>query len=223
MQMSYGQYLRILGAGLIFMFGMGCRRDPAANLTLETRTSLAYDATSESNVSVKLERRAVSGGVFNGNYELIAEGMSNSEGLVVLMFPRVNVLDYRITGSGSNWFEEEAILNPDIFLENEFQALDLPMTPKGEITIRLVNGDPFDENDAIQFRTLNVPGNYPTCSNASGTFSGSNVVKDRTCWIEADRYLPYTYRTYRNGEWFDYILDSIWVARGESRILNLSW
>ena len=202
---------------------VGCRPVPETNISFEVSTTLAYTGTPISGISVSLERRSVGNGVFNGNYELIAEGSSNSEGLVELNFSRVNALDYRITGYEEGWFERQVFVNPDVFLDSELQSIALDMTPKAEITIRLLNANPFDEMDAIQFRTLNTPGDYLTCSNEWGTYSGLDLVEERTCWIEADRYLAYTYRTMRQEEWFDYVVDSIYIPRGTALNFTLPW
>ncbi len=201
----------------------GCRPEPKENLSFEISTLLAYDQTPASNILVALERRTVSDGVFNGNYEMLAEGSTDAEGIVVLNFGRSNALDYRITGYSEDWFETQVEVNPDVFLGNAAQSIALDMTPKASITIRLVNANPLDENDAIQFRTLNVPGEYPTCSNGWGTFSGFDLVEERTCLIEADRYLLYTHRTFRGGEWLEFELDSIWIERGDAVDLTIPW
>lgn len=209
--------------GVCLMVSMGCRPEPEENLMFDVYTTLAYDGAPEAGLSVDLERRAISSGVFNGNYETIAQGTSDFNGSVELRFSRTNALDYKVIGSGSEWFEYDVLVNPDVFLEDERHVLELPMTPKAEIIIRLINANPFDENDAIQFRTLNIPGDYPTCANTSATYTGFDLVEERTCLIEGDRYLPYTYSIYRNGEWFESVLDSLWIGRGENAELTLLW
>ena len=207
----------------IAIIHLGCRPVPKTNISFAISTILAYSGEPVSGINVSLESRTVGNGVFNGNYELIAEGTSNSEGIVELNFSRDNALDYQITGYDYGWFERQTFVNPDVFLDSEEQSIALAMTPKAEITIRLLNANPFDEMDAIQFRTLNTPGDYPTCSNAWGTFSGLDLVEERTCWIEADRHLLYTYRPMRNGVWFDYVVDSIYIPRGEALNFTLPW
>jgi hypothetical protein len=130
---------------------------PQTNISFAISTILAYNDEPVSGINVSLESRTVGNGVFNGNYELIAEGSSNSEGIVELNFPRDNAVDYRITGDEYGWFVRQTFVNPDVFLDSEEQSISLAMTPKAEITIRLLNASPFDEMDAIQFRTLNTP------------------------------------------------------------------
>ena len=209
--------------GALLILASGCRPEPKDVLSFEISTILAYDQSAASNILIALERRTVSDGVFNGNYELLAEGSTDAEGMLVLNFGRSNALDYLITGYGDDWFERQLEVNPDVFLGSTSQSIALEMTPKALITIRLVNANPLDEYDAIQFRTLNAPGEYPTCSNGWGTFSGSDLVEERTCLIEADRYLPYTHRTFRGGEWLEFELDSIWIERGDAVDLTILW
>ena len=220
---SHTPCVHLVVIGLYIAISTGCRPEPEENLMFDIHTTLAYDGTLEAGISVDLDRRAISSGVFNGNYETIAQGTSDLNGSVELRFSRTNALDYKVIGSGSEWFENDALVNPDVFLEDERHILELPMTPKAEVIIRLINANPFDENDAIQFRTLNILGDYPTCANTSGTFTGFDLVEERTCLIEGDRYLPYTYNIYRSGEWFESVLDSLWIGRGENAELTLLW
>jgi hypothetical protein len=207
----------------VIAFSSGCRPVPKSNLAFEVSALHAYDGSAVPDIGITLESRIVSDGVFNGNYELLSEGSTDASGTIVLDFPRSNALDYRITGNEDDWFERQMLVNPDAFLGDETQSIVLEMTPSAEITIRLVNSNPFDEMDAIQFRTLNVPGDYLTCSNAWGSYSGFDAVEERTCWIEADRFLAFTYRTMRNGEWFEFVVDSIYVPRGSELDFSLPW
>ena len=45
---------------------------------------------------------------------------------------------------------------------------------------------------------------------------------ERTCDVEADRYLPYRYHVTRNGELTEH-LDSLWVPRGELTELLIAY
>ena len=49
-----------------------------------------------------------------------------------------------------------------------------------------------------------------------GNPHGNEVDVERTCDVEADRYLPYRFHVTRNGELTEY-LDSLWVPRGTRR------
>ena len=45
---------------------------------------------------------------------------------------------------------------------------------------------------------------------------------ERTCDVEADRYLPYRYHITRNGELTEH-LDSLWIPRGELTELLIAY
>jgi len=61
--------LRLVLTGTLLIVHSGCRPEPKEDLSFEISTVLAYDQTAASNILVALERRTVSEGVFNGNYE----------------------------------------------------------------------------------------------------------------------------------------------------------
>jgi len=137
-------------------------------------------------------------------------------------FNRVNALDYQLNLVSADWFPRSDFIQPDAFLASSEVEHTTEATPRGTVHIRLVNAFPLDENDKVQFRTLNPPSDYLTCSNAWETHLGTEVDVERTCDVEADRYLPYRYHVTRNGELTEH-LDSLWVPRGELTELFIAY
>lgn len=200
----------------------GCRPEPEGNLRLDVNIRHDYSDDPLSEIELELERRVLTNGVLNGNYESVTQASTDVSGNASLTFQRVNALDYQLHGSGNDWFSWSIWINPDDFLAQEIIALDHHMTPSAQVVIRLMNANPLDENDVISFRTLNIPGDYPTCSNAWENHSGMDVDVTRSCWIEADRYLPYAYSVNRNGSWTETV-DSLWIDQGELASLEIAW
>ncbi|MFZ9054308.1 MAG: hypothetical protein ACO2ZL_00765 [Flavobacteriales bacterium] len=203
------QFLILCFAGWTF----GCRPEPAGDLTLLVEASHAYTGEPVSGIDFELERRVLENGVLNGNYQWVGSETTESNGRAEFHFKRVNALDYQLKLVSSDWFNRSDFIHPDAFITQTEVSTQVEATPRGTVHIRLVNAFPFDEADQIQFRTLNIPGEYLTCSNAWESHTGEAVQVERTCDVEADRYLPYLYVVTRNNESIE-TLDSIWVPRG---------
>ncbi|MGB2190559.1 MAG: hypothetical protein ACPH0C_05930, partial [Flavobacteriales bacterium] len=143
-------------------------------------------------------------------------------GTAHFFFNRVNALDYQLNLVSTDWFPRSDFIQPDAFVESSEVEHTTEATPRGTVHIRIVNAYPLDEDDKVQFRTLNPPSEYLTCSNAWETHMGTEVDVERTCDVEADRYLPYRFHVTRNGELTEY-LDSLWVPRGELAELLIAY
>jgi len=208
-------------AGLAFTM-LACRPEPDHNLTLTATAAHAYDGQSVGGVELELERRVLENGVLNGNYQWVGTGTTNPQGIAVFSFDRVNALDYQLSLISEDWFFRSDFIQPDAFLTSPDVTHTMEVTPRGTIDIRLINANPFDGEDNVQFRTLNVPSEYATCSNAWESHLGTEVDVERSCDVEADRYLPYRYHVTRNGELTEN-LDSIWIPRGEVTTLLIAY
>ncbi len=203
-------------------FFCSCNPEPTGQLQIVIQTYHASLGTGVSNIELSLKRRVLTDGILNGNYEFVDDALTDASGSATLNFQRVNALDYRLTATGPNWFSWEEEINPDIFIDVEVLSLSHEMMPSAIIDIHLFNANPFQPDDAIEFRTLNIPGAYPTCTNAWEVHTGMEVDFHRTCSIEADRYLPFIYRVFRNNEWTETI-DSLYINQGENTPLNIAW
>lgn len=218
----YCRYMSWTLAGTFMLFQIQCRPVPQGQLSLTV--ALEHVDTNEpvSQVLVQLERRVLSNGVLNGNYQLVGNGNTDASGIYRFEFDRVNALDYQVLLLEEHWFEQSIWINPDDFIGTEDLTLPMKATPSAQVVIRLYNATPWTQDDQIQFRTLNVPGDYATCTNSWETHIGMNVDVQRSCWIEADRYLPFTYRVFKNNEWIE-TLDSVWVDQGTVYELTIPW
>ena len=204
------------------MVAIGCRPEPDNNLALRVTVLHADTGNPASDIDLELERRVLENGVLNGNYQAVGSATSDVNGLALFFFNRVNALDYQLNLVSTDWFARSDFIQPDAFLESSEVEHTTEATPRGTLHIRLVNAFPLDEGDKVQFRTLNPPGEYLTCSNAWETHLGMDVDVERTCDVEADRYLPYRYHVTRNGELTEH-LDSLWVPRGELTELLIAY
>lgn len=200
----------------------GCRPEPNKNLTLQVEVLHAYDGQPAEGVDLELERRVLENGVLNGNYQSVGSSTSDEHGLAIFEFQRVNALDYQLNLVSTDWFSFSDFIQPDDFLSNFLVEHTTEATPRGTVHIRLINANPLNDDDLLQFRTLNSPGEYATCSNAWESYPGMEVDTERSCDVEADRYLPYRYHVTRDGELTEN-LDSIWVPRGSLTELLIAY
>lgn len=210
-----------LGVGAL-MVAIGCRPEPDNNLALHVTVLHADTDNPASNIDLELERRVLENGVLNGNYQSVGSATSDADGTAHFFFNRVNALDYQLNLISTDWFPRSDFIQPDAFLASSEVKHTTEAMPRGTVRIRLVNAFPLDANDKVQFRTLNPPSEYLTCSNAWETHLGAEVDVERTCDVEADRYLPYRYHVTRNGELTEH-LDSLWVSRGELTELLIAY
>ena len=200
----------------------GCRPEPDNNLTLHVTVLHADTGNPASDIDLELERRVLENGVLNGNYQPVGSATSDADGTALFFFNRVNALDYQLNLVSTDWFPRSDFIQPDAFLASSEVEHTTEATPRGTVHIRLVNTYPVDEEDKIQFRTLNPSSEYLTCSNDWETHMGTEVDVEHTCDVEADRYLPYRYHVTRNGELTEH-LDSLWVPRGELTELLIAY
>ena len=218
-------FIRTVGAllllGCAFLCAT-CRPEPTGDLTLAVLVTHAYTGQGVPDIELELERRVLENGVLNGNYQWVGSEITDAEGRAELHFKRLNVLDYQLNLLADDWFERSDFIHPDAFVTSTEVTEVLEATPRATVHIRLVNANPTDASDQIQFRTLNIPGEYLTCSNAWESHVGLDVDVERTCDVEADRYLPFRYKVFRNNDWTE-TLDSIWVPRGTLTPLHLYW
>ena len=206
----------------VTLVAIGCRPEPDNNLALHVTVIHADTGNPGSDIDLELERRVLENGVLNGNYQPVGSATSDADGMAHFFFNRVNALDYQLNLVSTDWFARSDFIQPDAFLESSEVEHTTEATPRGTLQIRLVNAYPLDEGDKVQFRTLNPPGEYLTCSNAWETHFGMDVDVERTCDVEADRYLPYRFNVTRNGELTEH-LDSLWVPRGELTELLIAY
>jgi hypothetical protein len=99
---------------------IGCRPEPAGDLTLRVDAVHAYTGEPVSGIDFELERRVLENGVLNGNYQWVGSETTQGNGQAEFHFKRLNVLDYQLKLVSSDWFNRSDFIHPD---ELRFQPM----------------------------------------------------------------------------------------------------
>lgn len=168
-------------------------------------------------------QQLLSGGVLTSAFTPVVEGETDALGVCDLAFTKENALAYRLDLEAGGYFSRQIPWNPDDFLPGETLPLSTNLMPRATVRIHLEAGLLAGPGDVLQFRTLHVPGEYPTCDNGWRTFNSETGAD--TAWVcdmEGGATVAYTYQVTRDGETVNYV-DSIVAARFEETDLHVVW
>ena len=97
------------------------------------------------------------------------------------------------------------------------------MMPRATLRIHLEAGPLAGAGDILQFRTLHVPGEYPTCSNEWRTYDAASAADTSwTCDMEGGATVAYVWKVTRDGETIETV-DSLVATRFQETTLHLIW
>ena len=174
-------------------------------------------------IDAEFKQQIVSGGVLTSAFVPVDEQTTDAAGACDLVFAKENALVYRLDLKAENWFSRQIEWNPDDFLPGDTVRFSTDMMPRATLRVHLEAGLLTGNDDVLQFRTLHVPGEYPTCSNEWRTFNGSTAAD--TAWVcdmEGGATVAYTWMVTRDGE-TNWYLDSLVAERFEETTLHLVW
>jgi hypothetical protein len=175
------------------------------------------------DLSATLKQQLLSGGVLTSAFTVVAEGSTDTAGNCDLKFKKENALVYRLDLQASDWFSRQIEFNPDDFLPGDTVHFTAEMMPRATLRVHLEAGLLAGPGDVLQFRTLHVPGDYPTCSNAWHTFD--HLTGADTTWVcdmEGGANVAYTWKVTRDGETVEF-LDSLVATRFEETTMHVLW
>lgn len=175
------------------------------------------------DMEATFSQQLLMGGVLTSAFVTIAEGTTDAQGMTTLLFKKENALAYRLELEADQWFSRRIDFNPDDFLPADTVRFNDAMMPRATLRIWLEAGPFAGPEDVLQFRTLHVPGEYPTCTNTWRTFDFITAQDTTwTCDMEGGANVAYTWKVTRNGETTEY-LDSLVAVRFEETTLHLVW
>ena len=203
----------------------GCRKPSTDCVLALTVQDAGEDVASPPapGIDVAFKQQILAGGVLTSAFVAVDEGETDADGACELVFTKENALIYRLDLTADGWYSRQIEWNPDDFLPGDTVRFTTDMTPRAMLRIHLEAGMLTGPNDVLQFRTLHVPGEYPTCSNAWRTFDATTGA-DTTwvCDMEGGANVAYAWNVTRDGETESY-LDSLVAERFEETTLHLVW
>ncbi len=210
---------------LVAAAALGCRK-PSTDCVLALSVQDAgadVELPPAPGIGVEFKQQILSGGVLTSAFVDVAEGETDGDGACELAFTKENALIYRLDLKADGWFSRQIEWNPDDFLPGDTVRFTTAMMPRATLRIHLEAGMLTGPDDVLQFRTLHVPGEYPTCSNAWITFDATTGA-DTTwvCEMEGGATVAYTWKVTRDGETESHV-DSLVAERFEETTLNLVW
>ncbi|NNE56046.1 MAG: carboxypeptidase regulatory-like domain-containing protein, partial [Flavobacteriales bacterium] len=161
----------LFSCSLIFS---ACRNDKL-DWKIEGKISDLSFNSALSGADVKLSSQEVNGGVFSAGYSTVAEASTVSDGSYELEFERENVPDYRLSVSKDGYFSDELSINPDDLSPDESFTQNMSLRARADVTFRLINSQPGDEQDKIIIQNLNANFECACCNGEERQFTGVDV------------------------------------------------
>lgn len=174
-------------------------------------------------VEATFRQQLLEGGVLTSAFTRVAEGTTDAAGACDLAFAKQNALAYRLELDADGYFSRQIPWNPDEFLPGDTVDFSAALMPRASIRVHLQAGFLAGPGDVLQFATLHVPGEYPTCDNSWRTFD--YLTGEDTAWVcemEGGATVAYTWKVTRDGETVSSI-DSVVAQRFEETTLHLVW
>lgn len=210
---------------LVLLAAVGCRK-PSTDCVLALSVWDAGEDVAQPpvpGVDAEFMQQILAGGVLTSALVPVDEGTTDAAGNCALTFTKENALIYQLDLKAEGWFSRQIEWNPDDFLPGDTVHFTTDLMPRATLRVHLETSLLTGSEDVLHFRTLHVPGEYPTCSNEWRTFTAATGA-DTTwvCDMEGGATVAYTWEVTRDGEteWF---LDSIVAERFEETTLHLVW
>lgn len=206
-------------------FTCACNKGPI-NCVLEISLEDAGNDVSSPPVpgmEAVFSQQLLVGGVLTGAFATVAESTTDAQGKCTLQFKKENALVYRLDLEADQWFSRQIEFNPDDFLPADTVHFDEKMMPRATLNIWLEASALAGPEDVLEFRTLHVPGEYPTCTNIWRSFNFDSAQDTSwTCDMEGGANVAYAWKITRDGETTEY-LDSLIAVRFAETTLHLVW
>lgn len=214
-----------LGCGLALALLTGCGK-PTTDCLLHIAlhdggADVAHPPAS--GMEATLKQQALDGGILTSAFTAVAQGTTDGQGICELAFAKENALVYRLELRADQWFSRQIEWNPDDFLPGDTVRFTGEMMPRATLRIHLEAGPLAGAGDILQFRTLHVPGEYPTCSNEWRTYDAASAADTSwTCDMEGGATVAYVWKVTRDGETIETV-DSLVATRFQETTLHLIW
>lgn len=169
-----------------------CRKDAQTFLIKGNVYNPQFEAP-EKGVEVQLLGSKIESGIYNVNYVVLNTAVTDANGNYEMEIIDEKVSAYRFYVSKENYFDEYYDVESKNLEANSEYNRNFDIYPIAEIELSVENTMPFDNDDEIRYRFINLKNAESRCRDCCN----NNIVKGegplysetKTCQLRGDRYL----------------------------------
>jgi hypothetical protein len=147
-----------------------------------------------SGIQIKLKKQSITSGVFNTNYETVAETTSASDGSYSIDFKRENVAGYKLEARKENYFDRDFLINPDNISPGDVYTRNITMLARADFRVEVENTTPLNNNDVLTYHNLNANFSCDCCDNEDRIYGGTDINESATCGVWGNYWIKYFYQ-----------------------------
>lgn len=212
-------YLIIIGT---LALSWSCKKDPKVFL-VSGQVSKLNTTDKISGVRIYLDSKEVIDGVYNSNYNNIANVETNSNGEYSFEVEQSNTESYRFRTSKSSYFDIEEIVAVSELESNDTYKKDFVLTGESWINLKVKNTTPQGTDDEIDYRYVNINvSGLDCCDNETAVGIGAEYSEDKLCRTQSDDWIKLEWVVKKNGGQV-FHSDSIFTTFGQTIIYQLNY
>lgn len=171
-----------------------CKKDNIDSLSVAGKVRDGRNNNGLSAATVKFKEKVLEGGAFNSSFQTAAETSSSGNGDYSMDFERKNAVEYQIEFSKDGYFTKTIDINPEDISLDQAYIQNATINAEAEIELRIVNQNPWNNQDEIRFRYLNaIFEDCLCCNNDFIVLEGTEVDSTKNCQIYGDFLIKYVY------------------------------
>ncbi len=204
------------------IFSWSCKKEPKV-ITVTGHISKINSNDNISGAHVYLDSKQIIDGVYNSNFNNIANVETNSDGNYSFEIEQSNTEIYRFRVIKNSYFEIEETVAVEELEENETYNKDFNLTGESWINLKVNNTMPQSTNDEIDYRYININVEGLDCCNNETTIGiGAEYSEDKLCRTQSDDWIKLEWVVKKNGGQI-YHKDSIFTTFGQTIIYNINY
>jgi hypothetical protein len=214
--------INVLQVSLIVILSLsGCKKNDS-ELAIKGAITDATSGEGISGVELAISKNGLSSGSFNPTFNLIEKNYSNWDGTYEIVFSNENAGEYKIDLKKSDYLNSSVFLSSEEVLAAQPFILNKSLLPSGLLQVNINNEIPGSADDYISFQLSDYEIPCSCCPVGLMEFSGPVIDYESTCTLPAERWHRYVYYYFKNGS-SSTTLDSVWVSRGQTSVLNIDF
>ena len=157
-------------------------------VVIKGRITDALTGDAANDVSIKLFIKGIVDGVFNNNFQLIAEDQSDVNGNYQIQFSKGTPTTYRFQVSGDGYYNLQQDENPDDFSVNNENEFDLEINSRAWLKVRVVDEGTVNNGDMVTFGLSTENNACENCCSSSIIEISGSVDDTQVCELFGGSY-----------------------------------